>query len=205
MISVWNELRVARTERPHPELEYHPAFYGEEQGRQLLQSLCTQVTWQTDHFMAFGRRIEIPRLQAWYADPGIRYSYSNNLLQTLAWLPELTALREQIELACGHRFNSVLLTYYRDGRDSVSWHADDEQELGPEPWIASLSLGASRVMQYRNKHQSETGELPLHHGDLLLMRPGFQQHWLHQVAAQPEVDEPRINLTYRLVAMDDSG
>lgn len=194
-----------RREQPHPELEYHPAFYNEEQGRLLLQTLLERVAWQDDHFMAFGRRIDIPRLQAWYADPGIHYSYSNNLLQTRDWSPELKTLRQQIELACSQRFNSVLLTYYRDGCDSVNWHADDEKELGPDPWIASLSLGASRVMQYRNTQQPSSGELPLHHGDLLLMRPGFQQHWQHQVAEQPEVIEPRVNLTFRLVTQSGSG
>jgi alkylated DNA repair dioxygenase AlkB len=101
----------------------------------------------------------------------------------------------------GHNFNSVLVTYYRDGYDHVTWHADDEPELGPLPVIASLSLGASREFQYRRKSNGETDSLELHDGELLIMQPEFQQEWEHAIVSQPEIVEPRVNLTFRQVMM----
>jgi alkylated DNA repair dioxygenase AlkB len=167
-----------------------------------LRTLVEEVNWSDDYYMAFGRRISIPRLQAWYAEEGIRYSYSNNLLQTQAWIDPLTQIKRQVEHAVQRPFNSVLLTYYRDGTDSVSWHADDEAELGGEPYIASLSLGASRDLHYRHRREQIHGSLTLHHGDLLLMRPGFQYNWEHCVPEQSDIAGPRINLTFRLVTAE---
>lgn len=184
----------------HPaSLQYWPSFYPTLQADEYLAALIYDVSWSEDHFYAFDRRINIPRLQAWYADPGIQYSYSNNLLTQQGWLPLLLTIRQAIEQQVQHPFNSVLLTYYRNGNDSVSWHADDEAELGPQPWIASLSLGASRLFQYRHKQTGQIETMSLHHGDLLLMHPGFQYHWQHQVPQQSNITEPRINLTFRFV------
>jgi alkylated DNA repair dioxygenase AlkB len=180
-------------------LKYWPGFYSTQLADQYLKQLIDEVSWSEDHFYTFGRRIEIPRLQAWYADAGIRYSYSNNLLQQQKWLPLLQQIKLEIEQQVQHQFNSVLLTYYRNGQDSVSWHADDENELGPEPWIASLSLGSSRLFQYRHKQTNQQAELLLNNGDLLLMHPAFQHHWQHQVPEEADVNQPRINLTFRLV------
>jgi len=177
------------------------AFYPPAQCKEYLHELITKVDWSDDYYIAFGRRIDIPRQQAWYADEGIRYSYSNNLLQTQAWISPLVEIKQQIESTLGHSFNSVLLTYYRNGEDSVSWHADDEAELGSDPWIASLSLGASRDFLYCHRHQEVRKQLTLHSGDLLLMHPAFQHNWEHCVPEQPEVNGPRINLTFRRVVL----
>jgi alkylated DNA repair dioxygenase AlkB len=178
----------------------HGKIYTPQQCRSLLDALIEEVAWQRD-YISFGRRFEVPRLQAWYADEGIHYRYSDNMLQSRAWLPLLLAVKEAVEKHAGHTFNSVLVTYYRDGHDHVTWHADDEPELGEAPVIASLSLGASREFQYRHKHTGERGSLPLHDGELLIMQADFQRHWEHAIPPQPEVAEPRINLTFRRVVM----
>lgn len=166
----------------------------------LQACLESRVVWASQSYEAFGRRFQVPRLQAWYADDGLRYRYSDNLIPTNAWPDWMQFARAQVERAAGHTFNSVLLTCYRDGKDSVGWHADDEKELGPAPWIASLSIGASRLFSYRLKtdHNQQYG-LRLEHGDLILMKPGFQQRWQHQVPEEPQVTEARINLTFRKV------
>jgi len=176
-----------------------PALLSETDSRDLLEQLIAEVSWHSDAYVAFGRRFEIPRLQAWFAAPGIQYRYSNNLLPTHDWLPCLWQLKQQIETLCHCDFNSVLATYYRDGWDYVGWHADDETELGPTPWIASLSLGAEREFRFRHKQDGWEGCVPLPPGALLLMEPAFQQHWLHSVPEQPAVHQPRINLTFRKV------
>lgn len=165
----------------------------------LLARLIAEVDWCDDSFVICSRRFGIPRLQAWFADPGIRYNYSNNLLETQSWVDPLVTIRKDVQDITGHTFNSVLLTYYRNGQDHVSWHADDESELGDAPVIASLSLGATRQFQFRNKHDGRTEQLSLHNGDLLLMQPEFQSQWLHCVPIEPSIDQPRINLTFRWV------
>lgn len=165
----------------------------------LMQALLQDIQWHADSYWAFGRRFDIPRLQAWFAEPGIQYRYANNFLPRQDWLPVLWELKQKVEAQCGHCFNSVLATYYRDGMDSVGWHADDEAELGAEPWIASYSLGAEREFRFRHKTLATEGHVMLRSADLLLMEPDFQRYWEHSVPTHPLVHEPRINLTFRHV------
>jgi len=179
-------------------------LYSPEQCNSLLKQLIATINWNEDYCIVHGRKFEIPRLQAWYADEGILYSYSNNLLKTQNWLKPLLAIKHNIEKQTAQQFNSVLVTYYRDGNDYVGWHADDEEELGIDPFIASLSLGATRTFQYRHKRENLTGDISLTNGDLLLMRPDFQANWEHRAPSEPAVSAPRVNLTFRtVVPLDD--
>jgi alkylated DNA repair dioxygenase AlkB len=175
----------------------------------LLECLLSRTDWTADHYEAFGRQFSIPRLQAWYADAGLRYRYSDNLIKTRPWPDYLLDVRKRVEQACGCFFNSVLLTCYRHGEDSVSWHADDERELGPNPVIASLSLGAARTFYVRPKPESaqslQSGLQPfslcLQHNDLLLMKAGCQRHWQHAILPEAGLTAVRINLTFRQVVI----
>lgn len=177
-------------------------LYPPEHCRALLQRLLDEVDWQHDYF-AFGRRFDVPRLQAWYADPGVNYRYSNNLLEHKDWIAPLLDIKGDIERSTGYDFNSVLVTYYRDGGDHVTLHADDEPELGGAPVIASLSLGATRVLEYRPKAGGDMQTMTLSDGELLVMEPVFQRDWLHGVPLEPAVTAARINLTYRKVYPTD--
>lgn len=170
--------------------------------RYLQRLLTNTISWQTD-YQAFGRRFDIPRLQAWYADAGIHYRYSDNLLARHSWVPTLLSIKERVENASGHTFNSVLLTYYRTGRDHVTWHADDEPELGDQPVIASLSLGATRTFHWRSKQGKASSQIPLKDGELLLMNPEFQHYWEHSIPADYDISAPRINLTFRKVILNE--
>lgn len=165
----------------------------------LFDQLCREIDWQQDSFVAFDRKFLIPRLQAWYADKGLQYRYADNLLETQPWIEPLLQLRQIVCNTTGYPFNAVLATCYRSGRDHVTWHSDDERELGDAPVIASLSLGASRRFQFRHKDQRRSGEVTLHHGDFLVMESAFQHHWEHQVPEEPTVQGCRINLTFRRV------
>ena len=186
---------------PPPQLLTHAGkLYPRTHCRTLLQTLIDTIHWQYD-YIAFGRRFDVPRLQAWYADPGVHYRYSNNLLKHQPWIEPLQRIRQDVEQASGHSFNSVLVTYYRNGQDHVTLHADDEPELGESPVIASLSLGATRRFEYRPKSCGELQGMFLHDGDLLIMQPDFQREWLHHVPVEPTVTKPRINLTFRQVYM----
>ncbi len=165
----------------------------------LFQQLMDTVNWQEDFYTAFGRRFDIPRLQAWYADGGLKYRYADNLLSSQNWIAPLVQLRQLIENLTQTKFNAVLATCYRNGHDNVGWHSDDEKELGSSPLIASLSLGAARRFEFRNKNRNKAGSILLQHGDLILMSPKFQHHWQHQVPAEPQITATRINLTFRQV------
>lgn len=148
----------------------------------------------------FGRTVPAPRLEAWYGDPGAAYTYSGLAHEPLPWTAELQDLRERVESATATTFNSVLANLYRSGADSNGWHADDEPELGEQPVIASLSLGATRRFLLRHRASGERVELMLEAGSLLVMRGATQQCWQHCVPKQRTVQAPRINLTFRRVA-----
>jgi alkylated DNA repair dioxygenase AlkB len=168
----------------------------------LMQALLTQVHWRSEQIQVYGKTYLQPRLLAWYGDAEARYTYSGISHQPLPWLSELSALRQRLTDVIGSPFNSVLLNYYRDGSDSMGLHADDEPELGPEPVIASVSLGATRTLYFRHRQRREleTLNLPLAHGSLLVMAGATQRHWKHGIRKIARPCGPRINLTFRQVS-----
>jgi alkylated DNA repair dioxygenase AlkB len=140
-----------------------------------------------------------PRLTAYYGDPGADYTYSRRKLTPSSWTPELADIKRCIEAHTAHEFNSLLMNYYRTGRDSVGWHKDRElRYYGANPVIASVSLGAPRRFCLRHDNKKDKYELILSHGSLLVMGDTVQNYWSHSV---PKVDESgaRVNLTYRRV------
>src|SRR5699024_2700734 len=161
------------------------------------------IRWQTSHWRQdriniFGRSVALPRLTAWHGDDDRPYTFSGLTLQPQPWNKMLAWLRDQLQALTGVRFNSVLLNWYRDGGDHISWHADDEPELGTNPTIASVNFGASRrfLLRRADDHQEKI-ELPLAHGSLLIMSGALQHHWQHSVPKQKKVAASRINMTFR--------
>jgi len=167
----------------------------------LFESLTLEVAWRQEPIQMFGKRYMQPRLLAWYGDEGVSYRYSGIRHDPQAWTPTLTALRIRVEALCGARFNSVLANLYRDHRDSMGLHSDDERELGCQPVIASLSLGEERVFRLKHRHDKSIKpiRLPLASGTLLVMRGDTQSNWRHEVPKQTKPCGPRINLTFRFV------
>ncbi|MCJ8170884.1 alpha-ketoglutarate-dependent dioxygenase AlkB family protein [Atopomonas sediminilitoris] len=165
-----------------------------------FEQLKQQCAWQQPTLRLFGREHLTPRQVAWYGDRGVRYRYSGYTHHAQPWMPVLAALRAQVEQTTGRAFNAVLLNYYRDGMDCMGWHSDDEPELGPDPWVASLSLGAARRFDLRRKGSTRIGlSYTLSHGQLLLMDGHCQHHWQHQLPRTRKVQAGRINLTFRHV------
>jgi len=179
----------------------YPQLFSPDRADELLKLLLAQIPWQQDSIRIAGKRIPVPRLQCWMGDRGSSYGYSGIRLEPVSWQPPITEIRQKIE-ALGHAdFNSVLLNYYRDGQDSVAWHADDEPELGANPVIASLSLGAERKFQLRHKRDKgrDRYHMLLRNGSVLIMGKTLQNNWLHQLPKETTLRSPRINLTFRQV------
>jgi alkylated DNA repair dioxygenase AlkB len=165
----------------------------------LFDELLASVPWRDDRITLFGRTYDVPRRTAWFGDPGAVYAYSRIVHEPEPWTPVLSSLRDRVSAAADAPFNSVLINWYRDGRDSNGWHADNEPELGAEPVIASLSLGATRTMRFRHVRTRHTFGLPLSDGDLLLMWGDAQVVWQHTIAKATKVTSGRVNLTFRYV------
>lgn len=166
----------------------------------FFETLREEVCWQQDKILIAGNWLPIPRLQAWYGDPGARYMYSGLSLDPKTWTPTLYELKQLVELQSATSFNSVLLNLYRDGQDSMGWHSDDEPELGVEPVIASLSLGGDRHFSLRQKKPgSKKMKILLPSGSLLIMSGCLQANWQHQVPKTALPVGERINLTFRLI------
>lgn len=166
----------------------------------LMEHLIERVNWRQDRITAFGKPRLVPRLHQWYANEGCVYSWSGISMSATPWTDEILRIRDAVSKKAGVDFNSVLINYYRDGSDMVSWHSDDEEELGDEPVIASLSLGAVRDFKLRHKrveYPVVTIELP--HGSLLVMKGPTQKFWQHSIPRRKGVTTPRVNLTFRVI------
>jgi len=171
-----------------------------EYAHHLFLQLREDTQWSQDGIVMGGRRVLIPRLQAWYGDAA--YRYSGLKMTPLAWMAVLLEIKRSVEMLSETRFNSVLLNLYRDGNDSVGWHSDDEPELGEAPIIASVSLGASRDFSLRQKKPgADKLKLRLNSGDLLMMSGQFQHNWQHQLPKTQVPVGERINLTFRLIKL----
>ncbi|PSJ44808.1 alpha-ketoglutarate-dependent dioxygenase AlkB [Zobellella endophytica] len=161
--------------------------------------LRCEIPWQQHRLRLFGRELDEPRLSCWMGEAAYRYSGQTRAPEP--WHPLVAEIGRRLAELCGQPFNGVLLNLYRDGRDSMGWHADDEPELGAEPVIASVSLGAARCFVLRHPGSGERRRLELGHGSLLVMAGEMQHHWQHALPKTAGIDRPRINLTFRRLAV----
>jgi len=210
---------MAEVQAPGLHLRHWPAWLAPSAAAELLERLQLEVPWKQEAITIYGRRHLLPRLTCWMADPGCGYSYSGLANAIEPWSPAAAELREALQVLTGWRFNSLLLNRYRDGRDAMGWHADDEPELEPTAPIASLSLGAPRDFRLRPQPsprnraavasdacQLPVGfgdctpfNIPLQNGDLLLMEPPTQLWWQHALPRRLRLQQQRLNLTFRVV------
>ena len=185
---------------PDAEIRYVPHFLPVYLANTYFDDLFHHIPWRQDPITVFGKTHLQPRLTSLHAHTLDSYSYSGIVMTPQPMTQTLQRIENRIYQLCDESFTTVLLNLYRDGKDSNGWHADDEAELGKNPVIASLSLGAPRFFHLRhNQDPKQRYKLLLEHGSLLLMGGETQHHWKHQVAKTAKKVGPRINLTFRKI------
>jgi len=187
---------------PDSDISIYQDHFDSEIAGNLLRELAKEIPWVQNKIKFYGKENLVPRLESWHGDEGMSYTYSGIKMDAKPWTKNLLVIKESIEPIAKTTFNSVLINYYRDGKDRVAWHSDDEKELGKNPVIASVSLGAERKFKLRHKKYKENQlqhEVFLQSGSLLLMSGSTQHHWLHEIPRTAKPIGPRINLTFRVI------
>lgn len=181
-------------------MDYRPGFFNHDESAAFIQKFKESIAWKQETIQMYGKLLNTPRLTAWYGDNNKTYAFSGKKYDPNPWTPELILIKQRVEQAAGIAFNSVLLNYYRNGNDSVAWHADDEPELGVNPVIASVSFGQIRRFDVRHKNNHKLKySVELENGSLLLMKGDLQHNWEHQVPKSTRPLKERINLTFRVI------
>lgn len=178
-------------------VHYLPGYLPRGEAGDAFRLLLREIPWAQREITVYARRHPEPRLTCWMAPPPCSYRYSGILLHPSPWHPLVAAWRDRLAEETGHALNSVLANLYRDGRDGVSWHADNESCFPPDPPVASLSLGATRRFLLRHRRKGTTLEWHLGHGDLLVMEGPVQSTHVHQVPRTARPAGPRLNFTFR--------
>lgn len=189
---------------PEPDVDWYPDWLAADAAASILARLVAEVDWHQDIIRTPGGPKPLPRLTAWQGEPEAVYIYSGIRNVPAPWTPAVLALKAAVEATCKTAFNSVLLNRYRTGDDSMGWHADREPELGPEPVIASVSLGATRRFDLRHNDTGITRAFELKNGSLLVMRGNTQAQWRHRVPKERALVRERVNLTFRFVQPPES-
>lgn len=185
---------------PDADIDYYPNFFDNKRATEFFDKLKNEIPWQQDNITVFGKTHAQPRLTSLFGNEGKPYSYSNIVMQPNAWNPILMFIKNEIEEICNENFTTVLLNYYRNGKDSNGWHADNEKELGRNPIIASVSFGAERYFHLQhNTIKGQKLKINLEHGSLLIMKGSTQHFWKHQIPKTTKEIGPRINLTFRII------
>ncbi len=172
-------------------------FYSSIDAQIIFDELLQTLNWQQEKIFIYGRWVKVPRLMSWHGDKNAQYQYSGVNHSPLPWNKLLLGVKQKIESFYPCSFNSVMANLYRDGSDSMGCHADDEKELGRNPLIASISFGEQRLLKFRHTQSKEVVNVPLNHGDLLIMAGKIQHHWKHEIPKTKQIKKERINLTFR--------
>ncbi|MFW3174806.1 alpha-ketoglutarate-dependent dioxygenase AlkB [Xanthomonas phaseoli] len=191
---------------PGAQIRWQREWLDAAQADALLQTLLAQVRWEVHRIRMFGRVVDSPRLSSWIGDADASYRYSGTRFAPQPWLDALQPVRARLQAETGHPFNSVLVNRYRSGSDAMGWHSDDEPELGAQPLIASVSLGATRRFAFKHRDDAALKQtLELGHGDLLVMSGDTQRYYKHALPRTARPVGERINLTFRQIASAGVG
>jgi alkylated DNA repair dioxygenase AlkB len=180
------------------ELFLDESFLSIAQADHLLELLLSELPWRHDEISVYGKTHLMPRQHCFQSENPLIYQYSGLTITAEPYHPKVLQLKRYLEAVTGLEFNAVLINLYRDGLDKMGWHSDDEAELGHNPSIASISLGAKRSFKLRHKAKTASDiNLELGHGSLLLMAGELQRYWQHALPQRKKITQPRINFTFR--------
>lgn len=189
-----------RLNLPDSDIIYYRNFLEIEAADAYFATLMKDLDWQQYSIKIFGKIIPQPRLTALYAKAEVPYTYSGLTLFPKKFTSELLELEKELKQYTPVHFTHCLANLYRDGKDSMGLHADDEKNLGKDPVIASVSLGASRKFKLKHRNNKDQKfEINLEHGSLLLMMGSTQHYWKHELPKTKPETGPRINLTFRKI------
>jgi len=198
-----NHLKYFDPQLPDADINYYKDFLTEQEASHFFATLLNTLNWQQHHIKIFGKSLPQPRLTALYAETRMAYTYSGLTLRPLPFTPELRKIKTELKEFIAEDFTHCLANLYRDGKDSMGLHADDEKELGRNPVIASVSLGETR--KFRLKHKFDKNlklDIDLEPGSLLIMQGSTQHFWKHELPKTATIKRPRINLTYRRILQE---
>lgn len=181
------------------EMYYFDQFLSKEDSQFYFKHIAQNTSWESDQIQLFGKEYVTKRKTAFYGDSGLTYTYSRKEKVALPWSNTLQSLKNQLEKVSGFQFNSCLLNLYHKGDEGMSWHSDNEKELGKAPVIASISLGETRKFSWKHKTIKDRYDLYLEEGSLLIMQGAMQEHWLHCIPKTSKVQGARVNLSFRQI------
>lgn len=181
------------------QMNFIAEFLSPSKSQMYFNELLIKTPWQSDVVQIFGKEHVTSRKIAFYGDPNTSYSYAHKTKTPLSWTPLLLEIKAKVEAYCHTSFNSCLLNLYHNGEEGMSWHSDNEKELGKNPAIASLSLGAERKFAWKHKVRKDRYDKILPAGSLIFMHGAMQDHWLHSIPKTKKVSQPRINLSFRQI------
>jgi alkylated DNA repair dioxygenase AlkB len=168
-----------------------------------FRELSEKVNWHEELTSTIdGSKVKINRKMAYIYKDEVDYTYANLTFkgEKFVRFPHLCSVLDKLCYADRYDFNSVLLNLYKDGKETINWHSDKEEIIGPNPIIACINLGATRKFWFRKKEKgSEKFFYEVEDGDLLVMGENCQTNYLHAILKEPEITEPRISLTFRKV------
>ncbi|XP_013383204.1 DNA oxidative demethylase ALKBH2 isoform X1 [Lingula anatina] len=202
-----NPTRSLNIKAENLDLEYHILF-SKREADDLFQRCEKELIYNTGQLAQvkiFGKWLDIPRKQVAHGDEGLAYTFSNNTIPAKPWTPLLLEIKDAITHLTGHTFNFVLINRYKDGRDYMGEHKDDEKDLDPYAPIASLSLGQQRDFVFKHgesrgkgaKRKIDPVKVELASGSLLLMKYPTNRYWYHCLPVRRNAPNVRINMTFR--------
>lgn len=181
------------------EMYYFDQFLSKEDSQFYFKQIIQNTSWESDHIQLFGKEYVTKRKTAFYGDSGLSYTYSRKEKLAHPWPKTLELLKLKLESSTGLQFNSCLLNLYHNGEEGMSWHSDNEKELGQTPTIASISLGEIRKFSWKHRTVKDRYDLHLAEGSLLIMQGDMQKHWLHCIPKTSKVQGARVNLSFRQI------
>jgi len=154
---------------------------------ETFERLVREVDWRQNREIRGGRKVDDPRLYGALpreqadADPMFRFA------------------KLILEARYRVRLMGPALVYYRDGRDSMGFHRDDEMRWLDQTIITGLAFGATRPFQLVSRAGGPVTELVMAAGDLYVMGGRCQADWYHGVPKLPEC-APKISAVWRWTA-----